>query len=148
MAGANCPGTRTVTTESTLCLTCGVVIPVQLRCCPGCSLCSPVTLHDPGGGDDIWPGWLEHCVAVMPWLGWPGEAGRPVVFLCGRQGEAGQVVEFGLGDPGVLADAQYLGGDLVLCHLQGQAERELAVDVALAAGRRLALAAPDPGPLG
>ena len=78
-------------------------------------------LHDPGGRDDIWPGWLEHCVTVMPWLGWPGEAGRPVVFLCGRQGKAGQVVEFGLDDPGVLADAQHLGGDLVLRHPQGQA---------------------------
>ena len=78
-------------------------------------------LRDPGGRDDVWPGWLEHCVAIMPWLGWPGEARRPVVFLCGRQGKAGQVVEFGLDDPGVLADAQHLGGDLVLCHLQGQA---------------------------
>ena len=61
-------------------------------------------LNNPGGRDDNWPGWLEHCVAVMPWLGWPGKAKWPTVFLCGRQGKAGQVVEFGLDGPGVLAD--------------------------------------------
>ena len=73
--------------------------------------------------------------------GWAGQArpGDLSSSSASRQGETGQVVEFGLGDPGVLADAQHLGGDLVPCHLQGQAERKLAVNVALAAGCGLAL---------
>src|SRR5450759_4206908 len=50
-----------------------------------------------------------------------------------------QVVELGLGDPGVLPDPKYLLGDLGAGGLRGEAEREVAVSFLLLGGHALGL---------
>jgi hypothetical protein len=90
-----------------------------------------VTLGDARGRAYLGPWWLEYCVSIPLRGGRPCRPWRQAVHVSGLFGEAGEFVEFGLGDPGVVADARYVLGDLALRAVRGEAEDPLALSVGI-----------------